>query len=121
MDAGGGKQVVVIAGSSGSGKNAVIDEMLRRYHNCTRLVTATTRMMRPGEQEGVDYYFLSQKQFDEELAAGNIPEHRFVPPLNTYYGTYLPDLEKKIQAGKTVFAQVDIAGARLLKERFNAT
>jgi len=121
MDAGGGKQVVVIAGSSGSGKNAVIDEMLRRYHNCTRLVTATTRMMRPGEQEGVDYYFLSQKQFDEELAAGNIPEHRFVPALNTYYGTYLPDLEKKIAQGKIVFAQVDIEGALFLKERYGAT
>ena len=115
------KQVVVIAGPSGSGKNAVIGALLRHDHRYVRLVTATTRAMRPGEEEGVDYYFLSQEKFDEELAAGNIPEHRFVPALNTYYGTYLPDLEKKIQAGKTVFAQVDIEGARLLKERFNAT
>lgn len=115
------KQVIVIAGPSGSGKNAVIGALLRRDHRYVRLVTATTRAMRPGEQEGVDYYFLSQEKFDEELAAGNIPEHRFVPALNTYYGIYLPDLEKKIQAGKTVFAQVDIEGARLLKERFNAT
>ncbi len=115
------KQVVVIAGPSGSGKNAVIGAILKHGHNFVRLVTATTRAMRPGEQEGVDYYFFSQEQFDTELGAGNIPEHRFVPDLNTYYGIYLPDLEKKIQAGKTVFAQVDIEGARLLKERFNAT
>ncbi len=115
------KQVVVIAGSSGSGKNAVIAEILKRYKNCARLVTATTRAMRPSEEEGVDYYFLSQKKFDAELTAGNIPEHRFVPALNTYYGTYLPDLEKRIREGKIVFAQVDIEGAKLLKEKYGAT
>lgn len=115
------KQVVVIAGPSGSGKNAVINAILERNHNCVRLVTATTRSMRPGEQERVDYYFLTQEQFDTGLALGNIPEHRYVPALNTYYGIYLPDLEKKIKQGKIIFAQVDIEGARLLKERFNAT
>ncbi len=115
------KQVVVIAGPSGSGKNAVIDRIMKEHHNCVRLVTATTRMMRPGEQDGVDYHFLTQEKFDEELAAGNIPEHRFVPALNTYYGIYLPDLQKRIAEGKTVFAQVDIEGAKLLKERYQAT
>lgn len=115
------KQVVVIAGPSGSGKNSVITEIVKRYRNCVRLVTATTRMMRPGEQDGVDYHFLSQEKFDAELAAGDVPEHRFVPALNTYYGTYLPDLNEKIAQSKTVFAQVDIEGAKLLKERYGAT
>ena len=116
-----GKQVVVIAGPSGSGKNAIIGKILQRHHNCVRLVTATTRSMRPGEQEGVDYYFMSQEQFDSELSAGHIPEHRFVPELGTYYGTYLPDLEKRVKEGKIVFAQVDIEGAKLLKEQYGAT
>lgn len=115
------KQVIVIAGPSGSGKNAVIGEILKRYENCVRLVTATTRAMRPGEENGVDYHFMSREKFDAELTAGNIPEHRFVPALNTYYGTYLPDLEKRLKEGKIIFAQVDIAGARLLKERYGAT
>lgn len=114
------KQVVVIAGPSGSGKNAVIGEILKRYSNCVRLVTATTRAMRNGEADGIDYHFFTQERFDEELASGNIPEHRFVPALGTYYGTYLPALEEAIAEGKTVFAQVDIAGAKLLKERYNA-
>ncbi|MEK7133628.1 MAG: hypothetical protein AAB804_00995 [Patescibacteria group bacterium] len=121
MNAAPAKQVLVIAGPSGSGKNAVINEILARHHNCVRLVTATTRSMRPGEQEGVDYHFMSQERFDAELSVGNIPEHRYVAALGTYYGTYLPDLEEKIAAGHIVFAQVDIEGARLLKERYGAT
>jgi len=115
------KQVVVIAGPSGSGKNAIIGEILKTHSNCTRLVTATTRAMRPGEVDGIDYHFMSQERFDEELASGHIAEHRFVPALGTYYGTYLPDLEKRVKEGQIVFAQVDIEGAKLLKERYNAT
>ncbi|QQG38170.1 MAG: hypothetical protein HYS26_01275 [Candidatus Kaiserbacteria bacterium] len=115
-----GKQVIVIAGPSGSGKNVIIREIMQRYPKCERLVTATTRKARPGERDGVDYYFFTQEQFDRERGLGHIPEHRFVPALNTYYGTYLPDLEKRIQKGKIVFAQVDIEGARLLKERYKA-
>lgn len=115
------KQVIVIAGPSGSGKNAIISKVLERYHNGVRLVTATTRVMRPGEIDGVDYHFFTQERFDQELSAGHIPEHRFVPALGTYYGIYTPDLDKHIKAGKIVYAQVDIEGARLLKERYCAT
>ena len=114
------RQGVVIAGPSGSGKNAVIGEIIRRFPRCERLVTATTRLKRPGEQDGADYHFFSQERFDEERALGHIPEHRYVSSLNTYYGTYLPDLEKRIAKGGIVFAQVDIEGARLLKERYGA-
>lgn len=55
------------------------------------------------------------------MSRGHIPEHRFVPTLNTYYGTYLPDLDEKIKTHSVVFAQVDIEGAHLLKERYSAT
>ncbi len=115
------KQVVVIAGPSGSGKNAIISQILKRYPNCVRLVTSTTRAMRPGEVDGIDYHFFSPERFDEELGKGNIPEHRFVPSLGTYYGIFIPDLDRRLQEGHVVFAQVDIEGARLLKERYGAT
>lgn len=117
------KQVVVIAGPSGSGKNAIIEEIVARYPNCVRLVTATTRKPREGEKEGVDYHFFSVERFQKELAAGTIPEHRFVLQLGTHYGTYLPDLEEKLSSGKIVFAQVDVqgaTGANMFKDRYHA-
>jgi len=116
-----GKHVLVVAGPSGSGKNALLREIQRRYSNCDRLVTATTREPRAGEVDGVDYHFFSQERFDEELGAGKIIEHRFVAALNTFYGIYAPDLDMRLKAGKIVFAQVDIVGARVLKEFYNAT
>lgn len=115
------KQVVVIAGPSGSGKNAIIAELLRRYPHCARLVTATTRQPRAGEVDGVDYHFFSQERFDQEMARGNIPEHRFVPALNTYYGLYLPDLQEKIKTHPIVFAQVDIEALPFFKQTYSAT
>lgn len=115
------KHVVVIAGPSGSGKNAILREIESRHKHCARLVTATTRAPRPGEVDGVDYYYFSQERFDQEMIAGNILEHRFVPAMDTYYGIYKPDLERHIKIGGIVFAQVDIVGARFLKETYNAT
>lgn len=115
------KKIAVIAGPSGSGKNAIIGVILARYPDCARAVSATTRSPRPGEVNGVDYYFFTQEKFDAEMALGHIPEHRFVPALGTYYGTYLPDLEEKMKQHSIVFAQVDIEGAKLLKERYGAT
>lgn len=117
----GKKQVVVIAGPSGSGKNTIISQIIKRYPNCGRLVTATTRQPREGEVDGYDYHFFTMERFDEEMGNGHIPEHRFVPVLNTYYGIYIPDLERRLKEGRIVFAQVDIEGARLLKERYGAT
>lgn len=115
------KQVVVIAGPSGSGKNAIIGKIRERFPHSTQLVTATTRLARPGERDGVDYHFFTQERFDAGISSGNIPEHRFVPALNTSYGIYLPDLEKRLVNGDTVFAQVDIEGARYLHDHYHAT
>lgn len=115
------KNVISISGPSGSGKNAIAEQLIARYPECTRLVTATTRSPRPGEVDGVDYHFFSQERFDQELSAGNIPEHRFVPALGTYYGIYLPDLKQKLAEGKLVISTPDIEGAKYLKANYGAS
>ena len=115
------KHVVVIAGPSGSGKNAIIEGVIARCPKCTRLVTATTRAQRPGEADGIDYHFLSNERFNEALVRGDILEHRFVESLGTHYGVYKPDLESRLARGEIVLAHLDVIGARYLKAHYNAT
>ncbi len=115
------KQVVVIAGPSGSGKDVIIRELEKRYKNVTRMVTATTRPPRPGEQDGIDYHFMSNDDFKQEIKAGNILEHYYREETETYYGTYKPDVDTRIATGKIVFCQLQIVGAKYFKEHYHAT
>lgn len=115
------KKIVVIAGPSGSGKNTIIKRLKAQFPRIDTLVTATTRTMRPGEAEGVDYRFYTIERFDDETAQGHIVGTRFVPLFGgVHYGIYLPDLKKKIASASTVFAPVDLEGARWLKENYGA-
>lgn len=117
----GAKQVVVIAGPSGSGKNSVLDALISKCSKCVRLVTATTRAPRHDEVDGVDYHFMSVPAFEEALAKGDIMEHRFVEALGTHYGVYKPEFEKHLAKGDVILAHLDIIGARFLKDNYNAT
>lgn len=115
------KQVVVIAGPAGSGKDSIVQGVLARCPNATLMVTATTRAPRPGEENGANYHFLTNEKFLEEQKAGNILEFYHREETNTYYGTYKPDIDARIQSGKVVFAVIQIVGAKYLKEHYNAT
>ncbi len=111
-------RVVVFAGPSGSGKDTVLNKVLEKSKNSLKLTTATTRQPREGEVNGVDYYFISRKEFEEGVKKGLIPEHN--EHAGKLYGVYLPDLEKKLKSGKNVFGQVQLIGAKYLKKNYNA-
>ncbi len=114
------RKVVVIAGPSGSGETTFTHELLLAYPNFSKLVTATTRPPRPGEKEGYDYYFMSKEQFFDHVQDGSIPEYTHVTNRDAWYGTYLPELEKRLEEGKTVVVNTDLAGARWYKEHYGA-
>ncbi len=115
------RQVVVVAGPSGSGESTITNEIVRRYpRRATRLVTATTRPPRRGEKSGKDYYFFSKEEFAQEKDLGHIPESTYIENRDTYYGTYVPDLEKKLAAGRVIIVNPDIVGARYYKEQHSA-
>lgn len=116
-----GKHVVVIAGPAGSGKDSVITGIVQRCPNTTRMVTATTRVPRPGEQDGVNYHFMDNARFEREMEAGNILEHYVRPETGTMYGTYKPDVDQRIASGKVVLCQLQIVGAKYFKEHYGAT
>jgi guanylate kinase len=113
------KQIVVFAGPSGSGKDSILSEIISKFPDkITKLTTATTRKKREGEKEGFSYYFLSEYDFFKNLEEGKIPEHN--QHAGNYYGTFLPDLERKLGQGKIVFAQTQLVGAKFLQEKYGA-
>lgn len=116
-----GKHVVVIAGPAGSGKDSVINGIVARCANTTRMVTATTRTARPGEVDGVNYHFMDTERFQTEMTAGNILEHYVRPETGHMYGTYKPDIEQRIASGKVVLCQLQIVGAKYFKDHYGAT
>jgi guanylate kinase len=113
-------RVVVIAGPAGSGKDTVVRELLKKIPNSTLMVTATTRAPRPGEVEGVNYHYMTNETFKEEMAAGNILEHYYREATDTYYGTYKPDIDARLARGELVFCVIQIVGARYMKEHYGA-
>ncbi|PIR82799.1 guanylate kinase [Candidatus Kaiserbacteria bacterium CG10_big_fil_rev_8_21_14_0_10_59_10] len=114
------RNVVVVAGPTGSGETTFTHELILAYPNFVRLVTATTRPPRPGEREGYDYFFMTKERFFEEVQEGNIVEHTHVPNRDAWYGTYLPELEKQLKAGKTLVVNTDLRGAKYYKEKYRA-
>ncbi|MBI2610738.1 guanylate kinase [Candidatus Kaiserbacteria bacterium] len=115
------KQVVVIAGPSGSGESTVTERVVERYPDrAQRLVTATTRAPRVGEKNGIDYYFFTKDEFARERKKGHILESTYIKNRDTYYGTYAPDLEKKIASGCIVIVNPDLVGARYYKDHYGA-
>ena len=116
------KSVIVIAGPTGSGESTISNEIVKRFPDqVKRLVTATTRAMRAGEVDGVDYYFFTNARFLQEKEAGNILESTYIENRDTHYGTYAPDFLGKIEAGYTVIMNPDIVGARYYKDHYAAT
>lgn len=114
------QRVVVIAGPAGSGKGTIIAELLRRVPHASMMTTATTRAPRPGEVEGVNKYFMDNARFKEEMAKGNILEHYYREDTDTYYGTYKPDIDMRVARGEMVLCDIQIVGAKYMKEQYGA-
>ena len=101
--------LIILSGPSGSGKSTVIARLLAGEDSRLRLsVSATTRRPRPGEQEGVHYYFWQPDQFEKELAAGGFLEWAKV--VDNYYGTLLREVTPYRERGIGVLLDIDVQG-----------
>ncbi len=100
--------LVLISAPSGGGKNAVIRELLQRFPHSAQLVTTTTRPMRAGEQNGVDYHFLSRDAFLEKQAAGGFVETNEY--AGNWYGTEWEKLNQALAQYDVVFSQAEVNG-----------
>src|SRR5438270_8913275 len=77
-------------------------------------VSATTRPPRPGEQDGVDYHFLSGEEFERRIAAGDFVEH--ADYAGRRYGTLRSELDRRVGAGVPVVLEIEVQGARQVRE-----
>lgn len=113
-------KLVVISGPSGVGKSTVVKEVLARFPKNLRMsVSATTRPPRPGEQNGVDYHYLSQEEFTRRREAGEFLESVEVFGQGHWYGTLETEVRPSLEAGQWVILEIDVEGAEEVLERFN--
>lgn len=106
----------VIEGPSGTGKGTIAKEVLRRDPNIKFSVSVTTRKKREGEVEGVDYYFVTNEQYDEFLAQDAFYEH-VDSQYGDRYGTLRSEVDSFINVGQDVLFDMDWLGARQMKEK----
>ncbi len=104
----------MIAGPSGVGKGTVVRRVLERTPDLFVSVSATTRRPRPAEREGVDYLFVSDEEFDRMIAAGELLEWAEI--FGHRSGTPVAPVRRVLEAGRDVLLEVDVQGARQVKE-----
>ncbi|MGH1527121.1 guanylate kinase [Leifsonia sp. L25] len=108
-------QLVVLAGPTAVGKGTVSTYIRENYPDVLLSVSATTRAPRPGEVDGVNYYFVDDAEFDRMIEAGELLEHATVH--NAYrYGTPRGPIEAALEQGKSVLLEIDLQGARQVRE-----
>jgi guanylate kinase len=107
-------RVFVITGPSGVGKGTLIRGLLERVPGLGLSISATTRPPRPGERDGVDYHFLSAKEFGRRVAAGDFVEHATYSGRR--YGTLRSELEGRLARGEPVVLEIEVQGARQVKQ-----
>lgn len=107
--------LVVISGPSGAGKGTVYQKVIERT-GMMRSVSVTTRKPRPGEVEGVNYFFRTEEQYQQMIAAGEFLETAEV--YKNYYGTPKAPVYENLDKGNDVLFEVDVHGARSIKKQY---
>lgn len=108
--------LIVLSGPSGVGKGTVRKAIFERDDNEFQYsVSMTTRPMREGEVDGVDYYFRTKEEFEAMIEAGEMLE--YAEYVGNYYGTPLTYVNKTLDEGKDVFLEIEVQGAQQVKEK----
>lgn len=105
---------LILSGASGTGKSTVCAKVRMRRPELYFSISCTTRAPRPGEKDGVDYYFITPEIFEQRLAAGE-----FIETANVYgyfYGTLKTEVTDRVRCGQDVILDIDIQGAAQIRQ-----
>jgi guanylate kinase len=108
--------MLIISGPSGSGKSSLMNEILKKIDNVYFSISTTTRKMRDGETEGINYHYISKKEFEKDIEEGLFLEWAKVH--DNYYGTSLKPILKALHDGKLVVFDIDVQGHKIAREKF---
>ena len=106
--------IIVISGPSGTGKDTVVVELLKKIENIKLSISYTTRMARSNEENGKDYFFISKEEFEEKIKNNEFLE--YASYINNYYGTPKKQVEELIDSGIDVILVIEVQGAKQIKE-----
>ena len=108
--------LAVVSGFSGAGKGTVMKALLEKYDNYALSISATTRGPRPGEQDGREYFFVTNEAFEDMIRKDLLIEH--AKYVNNYYGTPKSYVEAQMADGKDVILEIEIQGALEIKKKY---
>jgi len=106
--------VIIVSGPSGAGKGTLIRRMQSEFPFLRTAISATTRPMRPGEQSGREYHFLTEDEFLLHVQEGDFLEH--VVYAGNRYGTLRQEVDRHLNNGDSVILEIELRGARALRD-----
>ncbi len=104
----------IISAPSGAGKTSLVGKLIELDSRIRVSVSSTTRDKRPGEEDGVNYHFLSIEEFQARISQGDFLEHAQV--FDNFYGTSQSSVENQLNSGKDVILEIDWQGAQQVRE-----
>lgn len=107
--------LVVVSGFSGAGKGTVLAQVLARRPDLYFSVSFTTRAPREGEQDGVNYHFVTREEFQARIGRGEFLE--YAEYVGNYYGTSMQVIREKLERGIDVVLEIEIQGAAKVREK----
>ena len=108
--------LIVISGFSGVGKGTVIQMVLDELPTLRFSISCTTRAPRQGEEDGVNYYFLTEEEFERKIAEGAFVE--YTRTFTNYYGTLKSEIDNPIAAGVDILLELNVVGAKNIKKLY---
>ena len=110
--------ILLISGPSGCGKSTLLKEVYKDIEDYYFSISTTTREPREGEKDGVDYFFVTKEEFQEDIKTGQFLEWAEVH--GNYYGTSLKPIKKALSEGKLVIFDIDVQGHEIVRKKLDS-